>query len=55
LRNCEASTAERDNSWQQRSKDMAFDRSARESAGRDDRIVVAAVTRCPLSWSTTIG
>jgi hypothetical protein len=55
FRDCEASTAERDNSWQQRSKDMAFDRSARESALRDDRIVVAAVTCCPLSWSTTIG
>jgi hypothetical protein len=26
-----------------------------ESALRDDRIVVAAVTCCPLSWSTTIG
>jgi hypothetical protein len=34
---------------------MAFDRSARESARRDDRIVVAAVTCCPLSWPTTIG
>jgi hypothetical protein len=45
----------RDRDFDRVGQPLEITRVGRESAGRDDRIVVAAVTRCPLSWSTTIG